>query len=479
MRSIDLPPFAPILIQSTRAIGYSLEAAVADITDNSIAAGATSISISFFPIPEPYIAILDNGCGMDEQVINTAMQYGSTSPLEERSKQDLGRFGLGLKTASLSQCRRLTVISKFYDNVYARCWDIDYVTETQSWSLIALSSEEIQALPCVDRLLKMSTGTLVLWQNLDRLKIGEINFEQSMGKLMEGVRQHLALVYHRYLTGEPGIKKLAIDINEEPVAPFDPFLLKKSYQAMDDEILTLHDQKIVIRPYILPHISKLTPAEIASLGGKEGIRRQQGFYIYRNKRLLAWGTWFRLMRQGDLSKLARIQVDIPNSLDDYWTLDIKKSTAIPPAELRRSLQAIIGKIAEKSKQTWVYRGKKEISDTTVHIWNRMKAPNGDIFYEINRDHPVIENLLRQGVNAGTLETVLRQIEQGIPMNQIYVDLNSDEHFTNDNPAEESEIRATLDKLLEGRSASERHVLLESLKFTEPFSNYPELLNSYL
>ena len=146
-------------------------------------------------------------------------------------------------------------------------------------------------------------------------------------------------------------------------SPFDPFLLKKSYQAMDDEVLTLRGQKVVIRPYILPHISKLTAEEIASLGGKEGIRRQQGFYIYRNKRLLAWGTWFRLMRQGDLSKLARVQVDLPNSLDDLWTLDIKKSTAIPPAELRQSLSAIIERIAEKSKQTWVYRGRKETSDT--------------------------------------------------------------------------------------------------------------------
>ena len=231
MHSIDLPPFAPILIQSTRAIGYSLEAAVADITDNSIAAGASTISIIFFPFGDPYVAILDNGCGMDDAEINTAMQYGSVSPLEERTKQDLGRFGLGLKTASLSQCRKLTVISKVYETVVCRCWDIDYVAQTEKWSLLAMTEEEIKELPCVDRLMAQPTGTLVLWQNLDRLKMGEINFEHALGKRMADVRRHLALVYHRYLTGEPGIKKLSMDINNEPVIPFDPFLLKKSYQA--------------------------------------------------------------------------------------------------------------------------------------------------------------------------------------------------------------------------------------------------------
>jgi len=121
---------------------------------------------------------------------------------------------------------------------------------------------------------------------------------------------------------------------------------------MDDETLVVHGQKIIVRPYILPHVSKMTQDEIKSLGGKEGLRRQQGFYVYRNKRLLVWGTWFRMMRQGDLSKLARIQVDIPNTLDDLWTLDIKKSSALPPAEVRKNLEIIIDRIAERSNQQY-------------------------------------------------------------------------------------------------------------------------------
>ena len=108
MDIINLPPIAPTLIESTRAIGYSLEAAIADIIDNSIAAKANSVSISFFPLHGAYISILDNGTGMDADELTRAMQYGSQNPLDERNVTDLGRFGLGLKTASLSQCRVLT-----------------------------------------------------------------------------------------------------------------------------------------------------------------------------------------------------------------------------------------------------------------------------------------------------------------------------------------------------------------------------------
>ncbi|HOC33201.1 MAG TPA: ATP-binding protein [Ruminococcus flavefaciens] len=112
MRTIELPPYAPTLIESTRAIGYSLDAAIADIIDNSIAACSKNIDIFFFPVGDAYIAVLDNGNGMNAAEIDVAMQYGSRNPLDARASNDLGRFGLGLKTASLSQCRILTVISK-------------------------------------------------------------------------------------------------------------------------------------------------------------------------------------------------------------------------------------------------------------------------------------------------------------------------------------------------------------------------------
>ena len=122
-------------MESTRAMGYSLEAAVADIIDNSVAAGATRVDIQFSPYDAvPYVSILDNGMGMTSDEINDAMRYGSQSSLNERQATDLGRFGLGLKTASLSQCRCLTVISKQGRSVQARRWDLDEVYE--KWKLM-------------------------------------------------------------------------------------------------------------------------------------------------------------------------------------------------------------------------------------------------------------------------------------------------------------------------------------------------------
>lgn len=339
MQVRETPPFAPVLMESTRAIGYSLEAAIADIIDNSIAAKAGKVQLFFFPVDDAYVCILDNGSGMDDAQIDVAMQYGSKSPTDMRDASDLGRYGLGLKTASLSQCRVLTVVSKQGNTIIGRRWDLDYVIETGKWSLLVLDEDDLEKVPHIADLKEQENGTLVVWQNLDRLLMGEVDYEKSLGRKMDDVRQHLGLVFHRYLSGEAGIKRLEILFNGVKIKAADPFLLKKSTQAMDTETLIIRGKKILVKPYILPHISKMTEEEKNQLGGKEGIRKQQGFYVYRNKRLLIWGTWFRMMRQGDLSKLARVMVDIPNDLDDLWTLDIKKSHARPALHLGVSLRS--------------------------------------------------------------------------------------------------------------------------------------------
>lgn len=478
MRSIDMPPYAPTLIESTRAIGYTLETAVADIVDNSIAAQADSVEISFFPIGEAYVSILDNGRGMDAGEIDTAMQYGSQSPEEDRAETDLGRFGLGLKTASLSQCRVLTVISKKNASIEGRRWDIDYVKQTGQWSLLVLDDSDMKLVPQYARLVDLASGTLVVWQKLDRLGAGEANFEETLGRKMGAVRAHLSLVFHRYITGEPGIQRLTLSMNDSRIDPSDPFAVKKSLRAMDDETMIVRGQRITIRPYILPHLSKMTAPELAALGGEDGLRKQQGFYVYRNRRLLVWGTWFKMLRQGDLSKLARIQVDIPNSLDDLWTLDIKKSVAAPPAEVRQNLKVIIEKVAERSKRTWTFRGKKETSDSGIHVWDRFRGPQGGVYYAINRRYPLVLQFSagNEGHCGEALESLLKQIERNIPLNQLYVDLSEDEQIDNDSELAEGEVAALLRRLLDTCfSEDERIVMLKGLATTEPFDSYPEVL----
>lgn len=478
MRYADMPPYAPTLMESTRAIGYSIEAAIADIIDNSIAANAARIDIDFFPIGQSYISILDDGHGMSEMELISAMQYGSRSPLDVREESDLGRYGLGMKTASLSQCRVLTVISKQNGMVAGAQWNLNHIKQAESWSLIVLDESEVKKFPNWDKLNSYLNGTLVVWQDLDKFGIGESDIAAAFTRKMNLIRDHLSLVFHRYLSGEPGLKKTDIRMNDLSIVPQDPFLIRKSTQLMDEETIVVRGEKVKVKPYILPHTSKLTKKELAALGGKEGLRKQQGFYVYRNKRLLIWGTWFRLMRQGDLSKLARVQVDIPNSLDDLWTLDIKKSTATPPEEVRKNLSVVIEKISEGSKRTWTYRGKKEVSDQVVHIWNRLMTRDGSIVYEVNPDHPMIDALVEEypGIRP-KIELILKQIAMSLPLNSLYIDLTNDEKLSNESEAKSSEIISVLTQLVAPYPAGDiRTAMINTLIQTEPFSAFIDEIN---
>lgn len=478
MRYADMPPYAPTLMESTRAIGYSIETAIADIIDNSLAANAAQIDIDFFPIGEAYISILDDGDGMSEEELVAAMQYGSRSPLDIREESDLGRYGLGMKTASLSQCRILTVISKRNGVTAGAQWNLNHIKQAESWSLIVMDDSEIKEFPNWEKLNGYPNGTLVVWQDLDKFGIGENDIAAAFTRKMDLIREHISLVFHRYLSGEPGLKKTDIRMNGLSIVPKDPFLIKKSTQLMDEETIIVRGEKVKVKPYILPHTSKLTKQELSALGGKDGLRKQQGFYVYRNKRLLVWGTWFRLMRQGDLSKLARVQVDIPNSLDDLWTLDIKKSTASPPEEVRKNLSVIIEKISEGSKRTWTYRGKKEVSDQEIHIWNRLTTRDGSIVYEINPDHPMIDALVEEypGIRP-KIDLLIEQVSRSLPLNSLYIDLTNDEKLVNESEAKSSEIISALKQVVEPYPAGDvRDNMINILIQAEPFSAFSEEIN---
>lgn len=476
----EMPPFAPVLMESTRAIGYSLEAAVADIIDNSVAAEASIVDVRFSPYElAPYVSILDNGHGMDSEQIDEAMRYGSQSSLDVRGERDLGRFGLGLKTASLSQCRCLTVISKNNGVVSARRWDLDEVYRIGSWALMQLDLKDIEQIPQYQSELKnMEQGTLVIWEKLDRMLGGTASPEKLMNRQMDLVREHLSLVFHRYLAGESGIQKLQLSINGLPVEPKDPFLIGKSTSFQDDEKFVIEGHTVYVSAFMLPHISKLTNAEKNALGGSEGLTKDQGFYIYRNKRLLVWGTWFRMHRKDELSKLARIRVDIPNALDHLWTLDIRKSTAIPPDVIKSNLLRIVDRISEGSKRTWTFRGKKEVGDDGSHLWAKTKIRDG-VIYNLNRDHAYLELLYDtlDITQKRMLESYLKLVEDNLPLSQIYVDLNNDEqiNFKKEKEAEKEAESLVLSILTHIAGDPDRSEQIQVLMKTDPFCKYKSVM----
>ena len=478
MREINHPPDAPSLLESMRSIGYSLESALADLVDNSIFARARNIAIEFRPDPTPYIAILDDGCGMSSAELERAMRHGSTNPLTNREAHDLGRYGLGLKTASLSQCRRMTVISLKDGALSGYSWDLDRVAMRQSWTLLALDEGEIRSLPHVQDLEAKRSGTIVLWQELDRLSAGETSIERALGQQMSIASEHLSLVFHRYINGESGLLALKITTNQRPLDAIDPFLLDhRATQRLAEDSFTVERHRVSVKPFILPHLSKLSNAEMERAGGSEGLRHQQGFYVYRNRRLIIWGTWFRLGRKDELSKLARVRVDIPNALDHLWTIDVKKSMAVPPEAVRTNLRRTIERIKQVSGRTLIFRGRQANLGLVTPGWKEMIDREG-VRFDINRDHPVVAAVFSSVTTEqkSRLESMFKVLEQSFPADALYARLATDHRPRAPGAGLEVAYRETIDSILSTWPHDDpaRAAFLQGLHLIEPFSTNPDL-----
>lgn len=482
MREIPLPPNAPALLASLRAIGYSFDSALADIIDNSLAGDATRVDVWFPPISPLFIAIVDDGVGMSMDGLIAAMQHGGVGPDEERAAGDLGRFGLGLKTASFSQCRRLTVATMRDGELNASMWDLDRVKETGDWTLAVLDGDEINGLPHIEQIRTTGHGTLVLWEQLDRALAGEAIPADALGRLMDKARYHLGLVYHRWIKAEPGQSRIALVMNGLAVEGTDPFLSAVSTEQPSQK-LNVEGHQISFTPYILPHRSRLSKKQLAEIDGEDGLRRSQGFYVYRQRRLITSGTWFRLMRQGELTKLARVRVDIPNALDHLWQLDVKKSTATPPQQVRQGLQQVIQRIGQGSERVIVHRGWKERGPVT-RLWDRLELPAG-VNYAINRDHPAVA-AIAAGMGPESFrefDRLLDALELTMPFDAIYADLASERDLKPEVPPDELEdgLRTMLNALVTALATDPTALekALGQVPVMEPFSIYPELTRKLL
>ena len=296
MEETELPP-DPNLMESMRAVGYTIETAIADIVDNSITAKSHNIEISFSAAPEPFIAILDDGEGIDRAGLVEAMRLAGRSPRSERSEHDLGRFGLGLKTSSLSQCRCLSVVSKRGAEVQAVRWSLDHLSERGTWALQLLDLIEIDQLPAIKRLKRLESGTLVVSTQLDQLHFDSGRLEAHLDEQMKHARDHLALVFHRFIGQRtpPLRKTMSLRINGVPLQSLDPFLtVHRGTQHGQVERYVVRGSEVRVQPYTLPYLNKLSSSDRRTALISGTLRDTQGFYIYRASRLVLWGTWFRL-----------------------------------------------------------------------------------------------------------------------------------------------------------------------------------------
>ena len=412
-------PFAPSLIESMRSLGYSFSSAIADLLDNSISADSKNIHIICEPSVNPSLIIIDDGNGMTKSELYEAMRYGSNNPLEKRENNDLGRFGLGLKSASLSQCRKLVVLSKKTNEINGYSWDLDYIIEKGSWMLKGFSECEISEYNYIEMIKNYESGTYVYLNEFDRIKEGTNNISETFNKLLDEMISHLSLVFHRFID-----EGLNIYVNNTKIESKDPFLTYHSAtQKKRESSFYINEEKIVLKPFILPHLSKLNSKDIDKVGGKEKLRNDQGFYVYRNRRLIIWGTWFRLERKDELNKLARVIVDIPNSLDYMWSIDIKKSTATLPDIIKKNMYNAVYESVISSEAVHSFRGRKEnVKQEVDYIWERIKVRDG-FKYIINRDIPQLK-LLEETLDSNQvkmLDSVVKILEETFPVNSLYVD----------------------------------------------------------
>lgn len=479
--SRNAPPRASAMIEALRGLGYSPAAAIADVIDNSIAAGASEVDVQFeWRGKQSSIAIVDNGSGMDAAALDMAMRLGERSPLDHRSESDLGRFGLGLKTASFSQARRLTVASRREGPVSSLRWDLDVLRDDPKGEWTLLEGAAPGSAILLASLEKMKSGTVVLWENLDRIVSAGVTDKHFLA-LVDRVEKHLSMVFHRFLEG----RRLTVRINGSPIRPWDPFLSARSdtWRSGSDRF-AVNGHEVVVEGFVLPHKDRLPPKVYEDAAGPDGWTSQQGFYVYRHERLLVAGHWLglgqgRSWTKEEPFKLARIRLDIPNSADEDWKIDIRKSTARPPQEARQRLSLFAEDVRQRARRVFAFRGKSERGSRSGPIspaWRATRSADG-LRYRVERDHPAVASVIEQaGALRDDVIAMLRVIEETVPVQQIWLDTAEAKEaprigFDGMPPEEVQSIAQTLFNNLVIRKGMSEEAARRQLAVTEPFDNW--------
>ncbi len=365
MGGIELIPSADRVVTSLRDLGYDFAQAVADVVDNSISAGASEIDINvIFEGDDSSVTISDNGHGMTDSRLREALRYGSK---RDYDKSDLGKFGLGLKTASLSQCQRLSVGSKSDgrgSSISAYTWDLDHITKSNRWEILPLSGK---GLPQQIRSgLANGSGTVVHWERLDRI----LGYRHPYGavakkRLLQMCREieaHLTMVFHQFLAGNVRGRKIKIRLNDNELRPWDPFCeqQRKTRRLPTEKFSIDHEGSkgtVRMEPYILPSQQEFsTPQAFKDAAGPMGWNQQQGFYFYRAERLIQSGGWSKLRVPDEHTKLARIAVHFPPELDDAFKINVAKMRVQLPAQLREMIEDSVSAICKQAREAYDRKG---------------------------------------------------------------------------------------------------------------------------
>lgn len=486
---LNAPPRAAVMLEALRGLGYSTPSALADIIDNSIAAGASEVRVSFnYCGADSTVTVIDNGCGMDRDCLIRAMRLGVINPLEERRIQDLGRFGLGLKTASFSQCRRMTVASIRDNQMHSFRWDLDVLASAidDGWRLLEGPFKDLGTI--LEPLESMPHGTAVIWNVLDRMVTPGFT-EQDLLDLVDRVENHLSMVFHSFIAGQS--PQITIFINDRPISAWDPFLLHHP-ATWSSPVATYQTPSgmVEVQCHVLPHRDRLSQREFDDTAGPGGWTAQQGFYIYRNSRLLVPGSWLNLglgrsWTKEEAHKLARIRVDLPNTADQDWKIDVRKSSAVVPVQLRKNLARLADDTRRRARRVFANRGcavSRNPKCTIEQAWYAQHDASG-IRYRIDRNHYAVRSVLEQaGKLSDEVIAMIRVIEETVPVQKIW--LNTAEGndvpqtgFQTEAKSDLVAIMTILYRNMINRKGYSPQLAKDKLLSTEPFQMHPQLVNA--
>ena len=401
----DASPSAAFLMESIRDCGYTIETAIADLIDNSISAEAHNIEIFLIndDSGKPMLSIEDDGTGMNQFDLLQAMKLCSKDRYQTRSKNDLGRFGMGLKTASLSQCRQLTVESNMDGKSTSMTWDLDDLQKIDQWKVKNNFIEN------------RNKGTKVIWKKIDRSNLTIDT--PSTNAIVRNIRDHLGLVFHRYIDkNNDEQRNLKIKFNGINIDAFNPFN-EKSFATIKHEPFEhqYQDSTIRIQSYILPHKTKVNLEEWEKYEGNGGYTKNQGFYVYREGRLIINGTWFGLLKKTEYTKFCRVKIDITNEKDTDWKIDIKKSNASPPKEIREMLDNYLSKLEKAGVKVYTRKPVSTYENNHLDLWKKM-SKDSQSYYAINKNNPIIKKFIK---NSKDNLDLLKLMENTLPYHEIF------------------------------------------------------------
>ena len=440
--TVYLAPPAGALIQSLRSIGYSFNSAVADIVDNSIDAKAKMIGIQIDSgdLDSFSLAISDDGFGMTFEELTDAMSLGSKSPEFERTEGDLGRFGMGLKTASFSQAKILSVISKTSSSEWSGIrWDLQQVADSNEWSAQILPKENIQKIIDAHAMgQSLSLGTIVRWDCCDRL-VPSNSDTQVLSKIytntLKSLEEHLSLVFHKFLSK----RNLNLSVNGKKLSPANPFCIPRGADGLGSNIFfqqgvsgvesgaAENEKPIEVRGYLIPHPSRFKNRdELMQVAPHGDFMSSQGIYVYRGQRLLSWGDWYRIVPRNQSNRLARVEIELPNALDHAWRLDIKKSRIELPTLFRNWLKPKILKLTTQSQDTHKGRTTNPKLEKDP-VWERKYDREKEgVHYVISNGHPLVSRISRsiKAEREREFKALLALIECSLPIDQISNDIGA-------------------------------------------------------